>query len=299
MSRALPSSRRRRLGAGLALIIAGASLGSCAQPPEFLTPVVDFFGPRPDPQLLDLARQAQIDAAAWAAQDPAAAARREETVTALLAEIHRLCGHHSDGTLPASCTVDLTVPDPAAAPAHAGPAEAAEDLLAAQVPDSSQPVIAAQAISLLELATSPEHELDLAEHELDLAAAAADPGLRADMTEMLHWCRATAWGLDSARAYSDPAAEAEIDNTIAHIERTELQLRAVVDAPEEITAQFYPQPTAGLRDSASAAAYVAELRQALMLRWTTAASTWVNGPEASAPWRLFAATEAAALSANR
>src|SRR5699024_12484261 len=76
-----------------AFLVCVPLLSSCA--------VVDFFGPRPDSALVELAQTAQADAKE--SEDSSYAQLRRTQSEELFAEIHRLCGLEEDEIGRASC----------------------------------------------------------------------------------------------------------------------------------------------------------------------------------------------------
>lgn len=153
----------------LAVLLALPFLASCT-----VDDVVDAFGPRPDPQLVELA-------------DLAHAEGRTGQADELTAEIARLCGTHADGSVPESCA--YSPGEPPAEDAFAATADAVDE-----VPDDSRDLLARQAVQLAGDADLPAVELS------PEAAEQARALLRAEF--------AASYGLSAARAFS-PADEVD------------------------------------------------------------------------------------------
>lgn len=164
--------------------MAGAAFTACSP--------AEVFGPRPDPELVQLAQQAEADAAA---ADGEVAALREEHAAELYTEIARLCGLDESGAPPSSCAVDDPDPAPEASPVPLGRyLEVVDD-----VPEQSRDLVVDQAIDLavLDSSEAPATAVDEDDH-----------GLVAKMIEREH---AAVYGLKSARAFaSEPAGVDEL-----------------------------------------------------------------------------------------
>lgn len=264
-----------------------ASLSLAAVPLLSSCAVVDLLGPRPNPELLELAEQATVDEHVLTESAPELAALRGEQADALYAEIERLCGRDPAGELPETCAVDTDVP---VAPEVAG--ESAEVVLERalaghlaagdRVPAESVDLVTIQSVELAGVDEGTElGEAPFIDDEDDLAAARA----------LLEQEFAAEYGLGVARAFIDPVRVALIDAQLqAHRERI-LTLQAVLSPTGEM-----PLPQAGYEfavdpvpeDAASAAEYTAAVGRDATARWQTAASA--AGSDA---WREFSVTAAA------
>ena len=212
-------------------------------------PIVDYFGPRPDPTLIELAAQAQSQGNA-------------EHADALWAEVARTCGFAEDGTSPGSCQVDRDAAMAEYSTKHAEPI----DPLTAAVPVESRALIVSHAIDDAASA-APQ----LAEPDLMLTPAEIDQA-----KDLLAWEYETIWGLDTAKAFAAGDQEERIGSLIADHEQIAAWLRGLLaDAKAEAPAQAaaytatdLPLPT----DTASSADYVTQLNARTQERWTQAAT---------------------------
>lgn len=222
-----------------AFLVCVPLLASCA--------VVDFFGPRPDSALVELAQTAQADAKE--SEDSSYAQLRRTQSEELFAEINRLCGLEEDGQVPDTCVIEDTDP--------AGPAGSREDAvaqlveLAEKVPEDSRPLLIDQAIALADGdAALPE---------------TPDEDMLGEARRLLEFEYSTVYGLDVAEAHG-----ADVD-TVAH-EELIVQLQEFIgeDAPvadpaytatwpDDSTAQeFADELVQSSRDSFEAAAVTAK-----------------------------------------
>ncbi|WP_448857854.1 hypothetical protein [Corynebacterium propinquum] len=97
--------RFRRTSAAASILAASLALSGC----EFsLETIAEPFGPSPDETLVSMAFSAEDEAAAFAESDPGFSELRAQQASELFGEIARICGHHSDGSAPATCAVDRT-----------------------------------------------------------------------------------------------------------------------------------------------------------------------------------------------
>lgn len=182
------SAAHRRSAALLTVAVASVGLSSCT------------FGPRPNPELLELAQQATADG-------------RTAHADALYAEIERLCGLDEQGEVPTSCEVEHSAGDLRPSPAPLGA------YLDAQVPEESVDLVTLQAV---ELASQDTSELP--------ATEVTDPEDQELVREVLRTEHAAVYGLEAARAYaSDPDY---VDRLVdKHEQRVDVLSEAVPDAP--------------------------------------------------------------------
>lgn len=166
---------------------------------------VDFFGPRPNDQLVELSHQAQADSAG---AEGDLAALRHEHAEELLAEIARLCGLDEAGNPPESCQVEE--PEEALSPSPTPLGRYLE--VVDDVPEESRDLLIDQAIDLAALDTSELPSTEVSDE---------DRALVGHMIEREH---AAVHGLKSARAFaSDPAGVDKL------IERHQTRLLALQD----------------------------------------------------------------------
>ncbi|WP_143063377.1 hypothetical protein [Corynebacterium cystitidis] len=200
-----------------------AAIALSVVPASGCSVVLDAVGPRPDTELVQLAHQADADAASLS--EPSAQALREKQARELYAEISRVCGVDSDGRPPASCEVKQANEATGAANlADAGEAMArftADE--AQQLPDGSIDLVVAQVVDTLAasdftLPGAPEVLTD----EQDARAA----------LEMAQREYAFRYGLGLASAYADDALQERID-ALQDASQERLGLLATV-VPEQL-----------------------------------------------------------------
>lgn len=238
----------------VALVACVPVISSCA--------VVDFFGPRPNSALVELAQTAQADADA--AEDTELAQLRLTQSEELFAEINRVCGLEEDGTVPESCAVSGE--DPAGPSASSDDAVAQLIELADDAPDESRPLLISQAIALAEgdapLPEEPQEEV------------------LAEATSLLENEYATIYGLDVAEAHG-ASVETETHESLT------LELSALLgdNAPVADTAYEAEWP-----DDSNAQAFADELVQSSRDHLAAAAAT-TDDPQ----WRSWLIHSAAKL----
>ncbi len=250
-----PTRLARLAAVALTAPLLASSVTACAT-------VTEFFGPRPDPALVQLAAQAEVEG-------------RQAHADALYGEVARLCGTDESGASPASCEVDRGAARERLAQ-HPAP-----DLLDAPVPAESRALVLSQAIDLA--AHAPVVPAPDALDDRDEAAQAA---------ALLEWEYEYAWALDFARAFADGALEATIDAELtAQAPRIE-ELTRVLETPPSPAPGYQPTDAPLPQDAASATAYVAELDSRLQQRWAQAAAEATAGP-----WQDWLVSTAASLRA--
>ena len=218
----------------VALLACVPVLSSCA--------VVDFFGPRPDSALVELAQTARADA-----DDSNYGKLRLKQSEELFAEVNRICGVEENGEVPQTCHIDEEDPAGPSTSAQAAVAQLVE--LMDKAPQESRPLLARQAVQL----ASGDAPLPDAPSEDTLAQA----------MELLEFEYGTVYGLDVAEAHG-----ADVD-TQAHAELIlELQNLLGEDAPASSPAYFADWP-----DDSSAEQFAEELVQSSRNHFEAAAAT--------------------------
>lgn len=227
--------------------------------------VVDYFGPRPEDALERLAVAAASDGLALQGVDDEAADMRSSQADALFAEIARLCGTDAQGNVPHSCEVERPTQAPPATDSSQvlEAAASATTEAADEVSSESRPIVTQQAITLN--AWLPGDAPDI--------PTLSQPQ-RESATDLLQWEYEQVFGLDFARAYSDPAAEGRIDKLLGlHHHRID-QLQEALSQNGEV-----PQPepayssggTTLPSDADSAAAFLDTLMEQDADKWHAAA----------------------------
>ena len=199
--------------------------------------VVDYFGPRPEDALERLAVAAASDSLALQGVDDAAADMRSSQADALYEEIARLCGTDDQGNLPHSCEVERPTQAPPAPDSSQVLEEAASATTEAadEVSSESRPIVTQQAITLN--AWLPGDAPDIPTLSQPHRESAAD---------LLQWEYEQVFGLDFARAYSEPAAEGRIDTLLSLHHRRIDQLQEALSQNGEA-----PQPEPAYSSSAA------------------------------------------------
>lgn len=276
--------------------------------------MVDYFGPRPDATLVELAQSAEADAQALSATDPGHADLRQGQADALYAEVARLCGTQ-DGQVPASCEVAHSAEDSSAGETVGGQTAAGEgagdsadpaavltrarDEVLGQltsVTAESRPLVTGQAIDLSAAvndlaAESGGPDAPEPEPTPELAVDALDPEQTDTARELLDWEYQQSFGLDFARAFAEPWLEPIIDARLDNHAHLTAQLQQALAATGEV-----PQPAAGYEpaglelptDAASAGQFVRSLRESNAETWRAAATdeaARLSGQSASTEWR--------------
>lgn len=236
---------KKLLAAPIALVCAGA-LAGCS--------VMDLVGPRPNKEIMALARQA-------AADEAAGSALRGEQKRQLIDEMLRLCGTDPTGAVPSSCAVEL-----GELPVAAGAdALVAQTVVAAEkVPAESRDLVVAQAVDAL--AAEPVEPAGAG------AGTGSDENCESDSaaaSAMLAAEDAYIYGLGIALAYADGDTRGRIERlTEASRERSAaLALRGEYPAGYE-----FPAGAVDPTDAAGAAELVDTLHTELVQRWRLAAA---------------------------
>lgn len=163
-----------------------------------------------------MAFSAEDEAAAFAESDPRFSELRAQQASELFGEIARICGHHPDGSAPATCAVDRTERSNYDGNHHIAntPDQALHQLVEslADAPQPSQALLIEQAVTVAK--QLPNHE--------DVLTAAVDT-LRADeaslpgsWTDMPDWEYQLGTALEAARAFTAGAAATHTEQAAAH-----------------------------------------------------------------------------------
>lgn len=222
---------------------------------------LDVFGPRPNGEIMALAKQASADRASG---DESWRELRTFHAEQLKDEARRLCGTDDHGNTPSTCDVGYGDTDlPAAADAReliTSTAEAAE-----KVPEDSVDMVVAQAIDAAAAADDPLALLEFTPIEDEDAAEAAKQLASAEY--------AVDYGLDIATAYADDALQGRIDSSR---ELHDARLAALNDSfpADTLPAREpgYEIPNGAPTNPAEAAAFVDKLESDLVDRWRNAAA---------------------------
>lgn len=222
---------------------------------------LDVFGPRPNSEIMTLAKQASADKVFGDGEWSELRAFHAEQ---LKDEAQRLCGTNNAGEVPPSCDVTYGDTDlPAEADAReliASTAEAAE-----KVPEDSVDLIVAQAIDAAAATDDPLALVEFTPIEDDDAAEAAKQLASAEY--------AVDYGLDIATAYADDALQGRIDSLR---ELHDARLAALNDSfpADTLPAREpgYEIPNGAPTNPAEAAAFVDKLESDLVDRWRNAAA---------------------------
>lgn len=150
--------------------------------------VMDVAGPRPNKELVSLARQAEADAQSG---DEGLRELRRTQAEQLTHEALRLCGTEPSGDVPQTC--DVTIDAAGLTPETLPQLLEASVAAAGHLPDESVDLVVAQAVDAL--ATQP---VELATQELSLDDASLGPA-----RSCLEQEYALLYGLGLAKAYAD------------------------------------------------------------------------------------------------
>lgn len=261
---------------------------------------VDFFGPRPNAELLALARQADADAVTLA-DAPELAQLRQRHAGELYDEITRLCGVDPAGQPPSSCAVDREAHDETTSGARSAH-DAAASLAAAvannadNIPEESYPLAVAQAVDMQAAASDNDGGRFDGSHDAGLELniepivdeTAADAARRLITSEY-----AVQFGLDLASAYADGALQARIDALRPlHDERIDTLRDIFGDLPQR--APGYEVDGGGPTTTADAVKFVDQIEHGLVDQWRAAAVEATDPTWREASIRLAAHAQRAA-----
>ncbi|WKD57471.1 hypothetical protein CAPI_04565 [Corynebacterium capitovis DSM 44611] len=253
--------------------------------------VMDILGPRPNAEIMALAKQASADGISLIGDgaDPATAATLRRTqADQLVEEARRLCGTDSSGQAPTSCPTgygDTDLPAGAVDEAslidqvRAGAVAAAE-----KVPDDSVDLVVAQAVDVVAL-----QPVDLSGDSSDSSVSSVSVSDTSDLAAahaLLHREFAVEYGLDMAAAFADSELAARIEALRAASMQRRAALTAILEPSGDV-----PLPAAGYElvtggaptGTEQARALVDELHSQLVTAWREAAADAL-----SATWRRAA-----------
>lgn len=186
----------RRLTAFLLAPLLAVTLSACTAADR----IVEQFGPRPHPAVLDLAHRAEADAGSGTATAELRAGHAEELFT----EVQRLCGVDETGTTPDSCAFERGVTNTPAPTKDSGEAALAEYLQAIpRVPQESVDLLVSQAVDLAGVTTGEELP-ELPAPRESLTESDADT-----LRELADGEHAAIYALDIAQAYLDETGDAQ------------------------------------------------------------------------------------------
>lgn len=250
------------------MVLAGGAMALSACSP------LDVFGPKPNEALLELARQADADAAAFETDAAPLAELRKRQADELYAEIERVCGVDDTGLPPKTCRVDRE--SPTGEPSKDPTVPTLTDNIVRTLPEESMELVVAQSIdyrvALGEPGMSDPDTVCPDMYEVNWSDA--DKAAMSDRVEEEY---AALYGLDLASAYADDALQARIDALRAGHEArlsciTEEMRYAQIDAPAQAPgyeiADTFGQPT----DTASASRLIDAIEASLTESWRVTAA---------------------------
>ncbi|MFP7364609.1 DUF4439 domain-containing protein [Corynebacterium callunae] len=242
----------------ISISLLAATLSGCTPSPE------------PDPVLVEMLQDAQLDSHALATTAPEASALRSEHAQEIQAEIDRQCGYTDEGTVPESCTVELTAIGASPATDAASYIADSQSLILDkldEIPADSVALITEQYIEQARFTAAPEEDLQ-APTNLTLTDAE-----QAVAKEMLSREYAAAWSLGVALAYSPTEQQSAIESAISnHQQRASVLVHILGDSAEDSFSPGYrsdiPEPT----DAASAQLTVSKVQENAVSAWHAAAA---------------------------
>lgn len=266
-----------------------AALAACALTLTACSPV-DIFGPRPNGELVALARQAEADAASL---DGPVADIRAFHAEQLYDDITRTCGVTPDGDPPATCQVERGPGEETGAADPAAAARALTDAAAhSRFPADSTDLVVAQAI---DLAAAAEDQLPGSADEADEPAGGPKPITNDTAveaaTQLVNEEYAVQFGLDVASAFADDALQERIDTLRPlHDERIDALRSSFPELPPR--APGYEIAGGGPTNPAEAARFVEDVESNLVEAWRAASSKAVT-EQSDVQWRELAIALAA------
>lgn len=208
-----------------AVLAAALPLAGC-------TPL-DVFGPRPNGEIMALAKQAEADGELGNNTDAPWREMRLFHAGQLRDEARRLCGTDEQGEPPSTCDVDFDDSD-LPAPSDSDKLIQRTVSAAEKVPDESVDLVVAQAIDVLAL---DQVDLDRIEGPL---ADATDAQTARDLLAREH---ATRFALDVAQAYAGLELRLRIDTLRnSSEERTEALRRLLASSDDSVDHAIVPAP---------------------------------------------------------
>lgn len=163
-----------------------------------------------------MAFSAEDEAAAFAESDPVFSELRAQQASELFGEITRICGHHPNGSAPATCAVDRTERSNYDGNHHIAntPDQVLHQLVKslADAPQQSQALLIEQAVTVANQLPNPENTLTTALDNL----RSDEASLPGSWTDMPDWEYQLGAGLETARAFTAGAAAAHTEQAAAH-----------------------------------------------------------------------------------
>lgn len=203
----------RRTSAAATILAANLALSGC----EFsLDAIAEPFGPTPNEALVSMAFSAEDEAAAFAESDPVFSELRAQQAGELFDEIARICGHHPNGSAPATCAVDHTERSNYDGDHHIAntPDQALHQLVQslADAPQQSHALLIEQAVTVANQLPNHENMLTAAIDSL----RSDEASLPGSWTDMPDWEYQLGAALETARAFTTDAAAAHTEQAAAH-----------------------------------------------------------------------------------
>lgn len=226
--------------------------------------VMDVVGPRPNKEIVSLARQAEADALGGAGEE--FTALRRDQANALKGEVLRICGTDPQGNVPSSCHATYDEPELPSATTTDGVLALTVDTVT-HLPGESVDLVVSQAVDVAAIApVDLENIGQVALDDVDVPAA----------QHLLTQEYALDYGLGAATAYADDALRGRIAALReASAGRAEILAEALGTAGADV-----PVPAAGYEvvnadtpsDLAGATELVERLRGDLVADWRLAAA---------------------------
>lgn len=201
-----------------------------------------------------------------------AASARGEHREQLLAEIARVCGHHTDATVPDSCSADAIQQTVDGFQAATDPARQMVDLFTI-IPEDSRALVATQYVDVEPASAQLRPEVTVEWQPVDFAQDSQDIQLAAQGLQREF---AVIYGLDVARGFADEETKARIDaakdtrlRRIAVLEESLASTQEAEESTAPLAAYAFADTATTPVDAPTAAAAVNEL-----LDWSS--TFWIN-----------------------
>lgn len=267
----------------LAILLIVPLLASCT-----LDDAVEALGPRPDSDIAELADQAAADATALV---DVPSQLRQRHSNELVDEIARLCGTHSDGSVPDSCDFSLSTETRLTGDLSGSLALTLDSV--EEVPEESVDLVVRQAVELAQITPLDGSESFALDEDADSAR------------RLLKQEYAGLYGLGIARAFLPSEAHGALDDLVEVHEERALSLRTLLDPSGDVPVAEpgYEIEGAGMMaptDTASAAAFVERLHTDIMSAWLSEAAhsasrewlewTVLGASDLAASWQVYEGT---------